>query len=120
MKPEWKTAEIAALLRRLKPAFYIGQPALPEKITGRTPCHGRSGGLPADTDELLQRRNERLARDAQTAAQIIPECDAVLGAGLGKPKEAIPAIAPGVAASSSADLAAGHLAADVVLGAVGV
>src|ERR1700733_9183951 len=85
---------------------------------GRTPGIGGLGGLTTAPDELRQRRNERLARDAQTAAQIIPECDAVLGAGLGKPKEALPAIAPGVAASSSAALAAGHLAADVVLGAL--
>jgi hypothetical protein len=59
-----------------------------------------------------------MAGDAQTAAQIIPERKAMLGTSLGKPKEGIPAIAPEVAASSCAELAAGHLTADVVLGAI--
>ena len=44
----------------------------------------------------------------------------MLCAGFGEPKEAIPAIASGVAACSGADFAAGDLRADIVLGAVGV
>ncbi|WP_395680292.1 class I adenylate-forming enzyme family protein [Inquilinus sp.] len=32
LKPEWKTAELAALLRRLTPAFYIGHRDLHERI----------------------------------------------------------------------------------------
>jgi hypothetical protein len=61
-----------------------------------------------------------LARNAKAATQIRPECDAMLGAGLGKPEEGIPAIAPCVAASCRTDLAAGELAADVVLSAIGM
>jgi hypothetical protein len=77
-----------------------------------------SGGLATAPDKLGQRRNERLAGDAQTAAQIIPERHGVLCTGLGKAEEGITAIASGVTAGSAADLAAGDLAADVVLGAV--
>ncbi len=76
--------------------------------------------MAAAADEFRQRRDERLTGDAQTAAQIIPERDAMLGAGLGEAEEGIAAIAPGVAAGSGADLAAGDLAADVVFGAVGM
>src|SRR5260370_42459736 len=77
-------------------------------------------GLAAAADELRQRRNERLAGHAQAAAQIIPECDAMLCAGLGKPKEGIPAIASAIAAGPGADLAPDHLTTNVVFRAVGV
>ena len=59
-----------------------------------------------------------MAGDAQTAAQIIPECHAVLCTDLGKAEESVMAIASGVTAGPAADLAAGDLAADVVLGAL--
>src|ERR1700723_1765260 len=55
-------------------------------------------GLTAAADELRQRWNERLAGDAQAAAQIIPERHAMLCAGVGKPEEGIPAIASAIAA----------------------
>ncbi|MEA2726593.1 MAG: hypothetical protein QOF70_1068, partial [Acetobacteraceae bacterium] len=44
----------------------------------------------------------------------------MLGAGLGQAEEGIAAIAPGVAAGSGTDLAAGDLAANVILRTVGV
>ena len=71
-------------------------------------------------DEVWQWRNERLTGDAEAAAEIVPECDAELGAGLGKTEEGIAAIATEVTAGSGTELAAGDLAADVVLGAVGM
>src|ERR1700691_3969105 len=77
-------------------------------------------GLTAAADELRQRWNERLPRDVQTAAQIIPESHAMLCAGFGKAEEGIPAIASAVAARPGTDLAADHLTADVVFRAVGV
>ena len=42
----------------------------------------------------------RLALHAQAAAEIVPERNAMLGAGLGKAKEGIAAIASGVAAAA--------------------
>ena len=71
-------------------------------------------------DLLRQRLNERLARDAQTDTQIIPESHAKLGTGLGEAAEGIAAIAPCIAAGSDADFATDHLTTDVVLGAVGM
>ena len=90
-------------------------------VTGAKPrARPASGGLPTATDEARQGRNDRLTGDAKPAAEIIPERHAVLDAGLGETEEGIAAIAADVASSSGADLAAGHLATDVVLGAVGV
>ena len=48
--------------------------------------------------------------DPEAAAEIVPECDAELAAGLGKSEERIATIAATVAACSGADLAAGNLA----------
>src|ERR1700679_2543588 len=79
-----------------------------------------SGRLPATADEVRQGGNDGLSPHAEPAAQIVPERDAVLGAGLGKSQEGIAAIAAEIAAGSSADLTAGDLAAEVVLGARGV
>ena len=88
---------------------------------GQNPGHALvSGGLAAASDELQRRRNERLTGDAQSAVEIVPERHAMFCAGLGEAEEGVATIASGVAASSCTDLAAGHLAADVVLGAIGV
>src|SRR5450432_2730319 len=88
---------------------------------GKTPGRALiSGGLAPASDELRQRRDKRLAGGAQTATEIMPERHAVLVAGLGEAEEGITAVASGVAACSAADLAAGDLAADVVLGAIGM
>ena len=56
----------------------------------------------------------------EPASQIVPERHTVFGAGLGQSEESIAAIAPGVAAGSGTHLAAGDLAADVILRTVGV
>jgi hypothetical protein len=77
-----------------------------------------SGGLTTAADELRQRWDERLAGNAQAAAQIIPESHAMLHAGFGQAEEGIPAIASAIAAGT--DLATDHLTTDVIFGAVGV
>jgi len=76
--------------------------------------------LATAADEFRQGRNGGLTLDIETAAQIVPESDAVLGAGFGEAEEGIAAIAADVAACSCADFALGHLASDVVFRAVGV
>jgi hypothetical protein len=65
-------------------------------------------------------RDKLVARNAEPAAEIIPKRHAALGAGFGKSEESIAAIAPIIAAGSGAELAAGDVAADVVLGAIGM
>jgi len=65
-------------------------------------------------------RDERVAGNAEPASEIIPERHTVLGAGLGDAEESVAAIASGVAAGSGADLTAGDLTADVVLGPIGM
>src|SRR5580693_8687022 len=60
------------------------------------------------------------AGDFEACAEVVPEFDAVLAAGLQEAEKAVAAIAAGVAAGSAADLALGDLATNVVLGAVGV
>ncbi len=61
-----------------------------------------------------------VAGDDEPGAEVVPERDAELGAGLGEAEEGIAAVAAGIAARAAADLAFGHLAADVVFRAVGV
>ena len=61
-----------------------------------------------------------MTRDAEPAAEIIPERHAELGAGLGEAEESIAAITAEIAACSGTDLPAGNLASNVVFGAVGV
>ena len=71
-------------------------------------------------DEVCQARDDWLIWDGEPAAEIVPESDAQLGAGLGQTKEGIAAIATNVAAGATADFAFGHLTADIVLRAVRV
>ena len=71
-------------------------------------------------DEVGEEGHSRMARGGETVAEIVPEGDAELRAGLCETQECIAAIASGVAAGATADLAPGDLAADIVLGAVGV
>jgi hypothetical protein len=58
--------------------------------------------------------------DGEACAQIIPEFEAVLGAGLEEREKGVATVAACIAAGSTADAAFGDLAADVVFGAVGV
>src|ERR1700722_8186112 len=61
-----------------------------------------------------------MPRHLEPATQIVPQREAELVAGFGQSKKRIAAIAANIAAGSCADLAPGHVAADVVLRAVGV
>src|SRR5919112_423878 len=79
-----------------------------------------SDGLAAAADQVRQARDQRLPRHVEPAAQVIPERDGVLGAGLGETEKGIAAFTAGITAGSGTDLAADHLAADVVFRAVGV
>lgn len=58
--------------------------------------------------------------DVEPVAEIVPEADAELGAGVHQTEECIAAIAAGAAVGTAADLALDDLAADVALRAVGV
>src|SRR5712691_10883406 len=72
------------------------------------------------SDEAGKVGNLTMSRDGEAVAEVIPEGDAELGAGLGQAEESIAAVAPDVASGAAADLTPGDLTADVVLGAVGV
>ena len=65
-------------------------------------------------------RDRGLIRDGEPGPQIVPEAQTELGTGLQPGPEGVPAIPPGVAAGSAADLAPDDLGADVVLRSVGV
>ena len=80
----------------------------------------QSGGGAALFDELGQGRNLLVVWHSETRAEIVPEWDSELCAGLGEAEEGIAAIATGVASGASADLSLDDLAADVVLRSVGV
>jgi len=58
--------------------------------------------------------------DRESRAEIVPECDAELGAGLVEAEEGIATVATDIAAGAAADLALGHLAADVVFRSIGM
>src|SRR4051812_48913841 len=79
-----------------------------------------SGGLGSRSDQVGQVRDCGLAGDAEPGAEVVPEAEAELGAGLGQAEEGVAAVAAEIAAGATADLAAGDLGADVVLRAVGV
>src|ERR1035437_8009073 len=66
------------------------------------------------------RSARRGAGGTEPGAKVVPERDTKLAAGLTKTEEGVAAVAPGVGLGAAADLALGHLAADVVLRAVGV
>ena len=65
-------------------------------------------------------RNDLGAWGGESGAEIIPERDLQLVAGLEQRQEGIAAIATGIAAGAAAHLALGDESADVVFGAVGV
>ena len=71
-------------------------------------------------DEFGQARDDETSRDGEPAAEIVPERYAEFGASLGDAEEGVTAVTSGIASRAAADLAPGHLAANVVLGAVGV
>src|SRR5882757_4293384 len=69
---------------------------------------------------MVERLNQGVPSNLESAAQIVPHGDAKLVAGLGQPQESITAIAASIASGSGTDLAAGDVAADIVLRSVGV
>src|SRR3954453_21423672 len=75
----------------------------------------RSGWPEASSDEVGQVWNGGLVWDGEPSAQVVPERHSKLLAGFHQAQEHIPAIPAHVAAGSAADLAPGHLGADVVL-----
>ena len=54
------------------------------------------------------------AGDGQSGAEIVPERDFELGAGLGQTEEGVSTVANDIAARAAADLSAGDVAADAV------
>src|SRR5208337_4679513 len=80
----------------------------------------RSGGLAAAADEVGEAGHRRGAGGTEPGAEIVPEREAELLAGLAEAEEGVAAVAAGVGLGAAADLAFGHLAADVILRTVGV
>src|SRR5258708_29565163 len=78
----------------------------------------RSGSLGGD--DFGEGGDVPAAGDFEACAEVVPEFDAVLAAGLQEAEKAVAAVAADVGAGSAADLAFFDLATDVVLGAVGV
>ena len=81
---------------------------------------GGLGGLAAATDEVGQIWNELLAWNVETCAEVVPEGDAELRAGMRQAKECIAAVAAMVTAGAAADLALDDMATDVTLRAIGL
>ena len=90
-----------------------------EPVLRRSECPGRSGrgGL---ADEFWQRGDLWCAGRVEAVAEIVPEADAELGASLHQAEEGVAAFTSGLGPGSAGDLAPRELAADVVLGVVGV
>jgi hypothetical protein len=60
------------------------------------------------------------AWDGESVAQVIPERDFELGAGFGEAEKGVATVTTDIAAGAGADFASGDVAANVVLGSVGV
>src|SRR3954451_21326478 len=79
-----------------------------EHAIGAKPGHGgRSGGPDPRSDVLVERLDECVAHHLEPAAQIIPDRDAEVVAGLGEAQESITAVAADIAARPGTDLTAG-------------
>ena len=68
-------------------------------------------------DEGIEPWHGRRFEDTKAVAEIVPEADGLLGAGFHEPQEGVAAC---VRTGSGGDLAARHLAADIVFRTVGV
>src|SRR5271166_5783936 len=107
----------SAICARRRSAFAM----MPPQVIGAEPrAASRSGGLAAAADEVGEAGHRRGAGGTEPGAEIVPERDAELLARLAEAEEGVTAVAPGVAFGPAADLALGHLAADVVLRTIGV
>ncbi len=71
-------------------------------------------------DEIGEVGDWRGVGDPEAVAEVIPEGDALFGAGLHEAEEGVAGLAAGLGAGAAGDLAAGDAGADVVLRAVGV
>jgi hypothetical protein len=69
---------------------------------------------------MIERLKEPVPRHLEPAAQIVPDSDAKLFAGLDETKKCITAVATDIAACPGADLSPGDVIVDIVLGTVGV
>src|SRR5258708_4438342 len=69
---------------------------------------------------MVERLNDRVSRYLERAAQVVPDRDAELVAGLNETEESIATIPANVASRPGADLTPRDVAANVVLRAVGV
>jgi hypothetical protein len=70
-------------------------------VTGAKPrATGRLGGLAAAADELGEGWHGGSAGDAEPDAEVIPEGNAKLAAGLAKAEEGVAAVATGVCGSA--------------------
>jgi hypothetical protein len=76
--------------------------------------------LSSGEDDFGQGRDGLGARDGESVAEVIPERDFELGTGFGEAEKGIAAVTTDIAASAGAELAAGDVAADVVLRSVSV
>src|SRR5271165_4717434 len=93
----------------------------PIRVIGAEPrAASRSGGLAAAADEVGEAGHRRGAGGTEPGAEIVPEREAELLARLAEAEEGVAAVAAGVGLGAAADLAFGHLAADVVLRTIGV
>jgi hypothetical protein len=63
---------------------------------------------------MVERLNDPVSRHLEPAAQIIPDREAELVAGLGKPQKRIPTIAANIAACFGAHFAPSDVAPDVI------
>src|SRR5450755_3654649 len=79
-----------------------------------------SGGTDTHSDVMVEWFDDRVPGDFEPAAQIIPDLDAELVAGLDETEESIAAVPADVGPCASADLAPRDLTANVVFRAVGV
>jgi len=70
-------------------------------------------------DDVWQEADFGVARNGEPCAEVVPEGDAELGAGLAEAEEGVAAIAADIAAGSAADFSPCDLAADIVFRSVG-
>src|SRR5260370_1503407 len=77
---------------------------LRQKVTRkRGKTQGKSGCRRGLADEFWEVGDGRVAGDGEPGAEIVPEGNSELGAGLGKAEEGVAAIAAGIAPGATAD-----------------
>ena len=78
-------------------------------VTGaKSRARGWSGGLTSAADEVGEAGDDRGADNAEPGAEVVPEGDTELLAGLPQTEESVPTIASGVGLGAAADLPLGH------------